>query len=123
VRSDDVRLWNKGPGKTANYMNKILRKAFTAVWLSAAMLPATTGAQAPAAPAPAPPRRLPQASPVTNVTVDGNEAMFTTMCALLAAVFESIRQLSSVVRSVGFPLIFPHSLLGESLWLLALGSE
>src|SRR5258708_40324346 len=70
-------------------MNKILRKAFTAVWLSAAMLPATTGAQAPAAPAPAPPRRLPQASPVTNVTVDGNEAMFTTMCALLAAGFEA----------------------------------
>ncbi len=89
MRSDDVRLWNKGPGKTANYMNKILRKAFTAVWLSAAMLPATTGAQAPAAPAPAPPRRLPQASPVTNVTVDGNEAMFTTMCALLAAGFEA----------------------------------
>src|SRR3979490_2649918 len=29
------------------------------------------------------------ASPVTNVTVDGSEAMFTTMCALLAAGFES----------------------------------
>ena len=28
-------------------------------------------------------------SPVTNVTVDGSEAMFTTMCALLAAGFES----------------------------------
>jgi hypothetical protein len=28
-------------------------------------------------------------APVTNVTVDSNEAMFTTMCALLAAGFES----------------------------------
>jgi tetratricopeptide (TPR) repeat protein len=28
-------------------------------------------------------------SPITNVTVDGSEAMFTTMCALLAAGFES----------------------------------
>jgi hypothetical protein len=37
---------------------------------------------------PLPPR--PQvAAPVTNVTVDGSEAMFTTMCALLAAGFES----------------------------------
>lgn len=30
-----------------------------------------------------------QPSPVTNVTVDGSETMFTTMCALLAAGFES----------------------------------
>src|SRR3979490_2590784 len=30
-----------------------------------------------------------RASPVTNVSVDGKEAMFTTMCALLAAGFES----------------------------------
>ncbi len=80
---------NKGPRKTANDMNKILRKALTTAWLAAAMLPATAGAQAPAATDPAPARRLPQASPVTNVTVDGNEAMFTTMCALLAAGFES----------------------------------
>ena len=28
-------------------------------------------------------------SPATNVSVDGSEAMFTTMCALLAAGFES----------------------------------
>jgi len=28
-------------------------------------------------------------SPVTNITVDGNEAMFTTMCALYASGFES----------------------------------
>src|SRR5712672_3260888 len=36
---------------------------------------------------PAAPRM--HASPVTNVTVDGSEAMFTTLCALLAAGFES----------------------------------
>jgi hypothetical protein len=35
---------------------------------------------------PPPPRR---AAPVTNITVDGSEAMFTTMCALLAAGFEA----------------------------------
>ena len=34
------------------------------------------------------PRRM-QAAPVTTVTVDGSEAMFTTMCALLAAGFEA----------------------------------
>ena len=37
-------------------------------------------------PLPPAPRR---AAPVTNITVDGSEAMFTTMCALLAAGFES----------------------------------
>ncbi len=37
-------------------------------------------------PLPPPPQRT---APVTNVTVDGSEAMFTTMCALLAAGFES----------------------------------
>jgi tetratricopeptide (TPR) repeat protein len=65
-----------------------------AVWFSAAMLPVTSSAQdpatkAPATPPPAAPRRLPQASPVTNVTVDGSEAMFSTMCALLAGGFEA----------------------------------
>jgi hypothetical protein len=42
----------------------------------------------PAAPAPME-RPQQQAAPVTNVTVDGNEAMFTTMCALYAAGFEA----------------------------------
>jgi Tetratricopeptide repeat len=38
----------------------------------------------------APPSGAPlRPSPVTNVSVDGSEAMFTTMCALLAAGFES----------------------------------
>jgi hypothetical protein len=45
--------------------------------------PRTASAQMPLPPAP---RR---AAPVTNITVDGSEAMFTTMCALLAAGFES----------------------------------
>jgi hypothetical protein len=35
------------------------------------------------------PRQRPQAAPITNVTIDDSEAMFTTMCALLAAGFES----------------------------------
>src|SRR5438128_12371471 len=36
-----------------------------------------------------PPSGKPQAAPVTTVTVDDNEAMFTTMCALLASGFEA----------------------------------
>jgi hypothetical protein len=55
----------------------------------AALWPITANAQArPPQNAPAPGPRL-GASPVTNVSVDGKEAMFTTMCALLAAGFES----------------------------------
>jgi hypothetical protein len=74
---------------------------------SASQTPAQKSGQASAqapgqVPAPAPgqgqvPVRTPQApnrvglreAPVTNITVDGSEAMFTTMCALLAAGFES----------------------------------
>jgi hypothetical protein len=37
----------------------------------------------------APPRPLPRPAPVTNIAMDGNEAMFTTMCALYASGFES----------------------------------
>jgi tetratricopeptide (TPR) repeat protein len=35
------------------------------------------------------PRQRPHVAPVTNITVDGNEAMFATMCALYASGFES----------------------------------
>jgi len=35
------------------------------------------------------PAQRPRSAPVTNITVAGNEAMFTTMCALLAAGFEA----------------------------------
>src|SRR5271170_4001639 len=45
--------------------------------------PLAASGQVPLPPAPQRP------APVTNVTVDGSEAMFTTMCALLAAGFES----------------------------------
>ncbi len=41
------------------------------------------GAQVPLPPAPR------QTAPVTNINVTSSEAMFTTMCALLAAGFES----------------------------------
>jgi hypothetical protein len=45
--------------------------------------PLVASGQLPLPPAPR------QSAPVTNVSVDGSEAMFTTMCALLAAGFES----------------------------------
>lgn len=51
--------------------------------LVAGLAPINTKAQVPL-----PPSR-PRPAPLTNVTVDGNEAMFTTMCALLAAGFEA----------------------------------
>jgi tetratricopeptide (TPR) repeat protein len=80
-------------------MIRILRQMMLVLWCGAAALPSPTRAQAqapapaqaPAAtPAPAAPSRLGlRAAPVTNVTVDGSEAMFTTMCALLASGFEA----------------------------------
>src|SRR3984893_6039466 len=88
-----LHIRTKVPAKTTNCMNKILQRVSMAAWISVTMLPVTSGAQDSTtkvpAPAPAAPRRLPQASPVTNVTVDGSEAMFTTMYALLAAGFEA----------------------------------
>jgi hypothetical protein len=73
------------------------------MWCATAALPSSARAQEPApapAPAPAPkPAQTPtpaapsrprlRDAPVTNITVDGNEAMFTTMCALLASGFEA----------------------------------
>jgi hypothetical protein len=70
-------------------------------WCAAAALPSPSGvrAQTPAAPSPPAAPQAPdpaarsrprmRAAPITNVTVDGSEAMFTTMCALLAAGFEA----------------------------------
>ena len=71
------------------------------IFSAAAMLPTPITAQTPLpaqaqppAQAPAPPNN-PRArlglrdAPASNVTVDGSEAMFTTMCALLAAGFEA----------------------------------
>src|SRR5260370_28231601 len=57
---------------------------------SVVVWPATSNAQAQAPPqnaSGAGPRL--RTGPITNVSVDGSEAMFTTMCALLAAGFES----------------------------------
>jgi len=39
--------------------------------------------------APLPPKPRPRPAPITNVTMDGDEAMFATMCALYASGFES----------------------------------
>jgi hypothetical protein len=83
-------------------MTRILRQ-IALVLCAGTAVPLPAGAQAPpqaqAAPAPAqapvqPPPTVPtrpglRAAPATNVTVDGSEAMFTTMCALLAAGFEA----------------------------------
>jgi hypothetical protein len=66
-------------------MTKTLRQMVLGIWCAAGILPIAAGAQQPT---PAPRPRM-QPAQVTNVTVDGNEAMFTTMCALLAAGFEA----------------------------------
>jgi len=65
--------------------NQFQRRALAALCAGAVFLlgPTATRGQMPLPPAP---RR---AAPVTNITVDGSEAMFTTMCALLAAGFEA----------------------------------
>src|SRR6202048_239155 len=70
-------------------MRKSVLYLFLRLWCTAARWPSTANAQAgPPQSAPAQGPRL-RASPVTSVSVDGNEAMFTTMCALLAAGFEA----------------------------------
>lgn len=65
-------------------MNLMRRMAIAAVSaaLMGGLLPAASSAQVPA------PRRS-RPAPQTNITVDGSEAMFTTMCAMLAAGFEA----------------------------------
>ena len=55
-----------------------------AVLLCSAVLPLAPAC----AQVPLPPPKM-QAAPATNVTVDGSEAMFTVMCALLASGFEA----------------------------------
>jgi hypothetical protein len=82
-------------------MTRAFREIALAVWSTAAVLspaavaqaPPPAQAQPPAAPAPAPAvprsRVVLHEAPATNITVDGSEAMFTTMCALLAAGFEA----------------------------------
>jgi len=85
-------------GKTKGM--KKLQRQMVMIGLCAVMaLPAAGQAQAPvpaqvqtqtAPPAQAPqPQRRARTAPQSTVSVDGSEAMFTTMCALLAAGFES----------------------------------
>ena len=67
-------------------MTKQLQRSVTAGLCAAAVFllgPMVASGQMPLPPRPQRP------APATNVTVDGSEAMFTTMCALLAAGFES----------------------------------
>jgi len=54
-----------------------------------ALLALVPGAVRAPAQTPAAPSTRTRAVPATNITVDGNEAMFTTMCALYASGFES----------------------------------
>jgi tetratricopeptide (TPR) repeat protein len=61
---------------------------FCVALLCAASGTAQTSAQAPAVP-PQPRTRTEAPAAQTSISVDGSEAMFTTMCALLAAGFES----------------------------------
>jgi tetratricopeptide (TPR) repeat protein len=62
--------------------HKHLEKVSTALF-SLVLWAAVAAAQAPL------PRQRPHIAPATNITVDGNEAMFATMCALYASGFES----------------------------------
>ncbi|MGC2231408.1 MAG: hypothetical protein WBA09_07875, partial [Candidatus Acidiferrum sp.] len=67
-------------------MTKQLRRMTMAAWCAAAILligPLAANGQVPLPPSPR------QTAPVSDITVNGSEAMFTTMCALLAAGFES----------------------------------
>src|SRR5580692_12613011 len=70
----------------AEFMTKQLQRSVTVGLCVAAVFllgPMVASGQMPLPPRPQRP------APATNVTVDGSEAMFTTMCALLAAGFES----------------------------------
>src|SRR5215470_5692593 len=75
-------------------MKKILRLLLVGSFCAASNFPASAQGAVPAqsqspATAPGPSQRRVQQAPPSTVTVDGSEAMFTTMCALLAAGFES----------------------------------
>jgi tetratricopeptide (TPR) repeat protein len=64
-------------------MTKQVRRIAVMALCAGAVFPLVMSGQVPLPPAPK------RAAPVTNITVDGSEAMFTTMCALLAAGFEA----------------------------------
>src|SRR5260221_11719760 len=64
------------------FMANFFRQVAWRVLCIVAVLPLAAEAQAPL------PQPRPRTAPVTNLTVDGSDAIFTTMCALLAAGFE-----------------------------------
>src|ERR1700756_1813880 len=61
------------------------RRSLVALLCASLALPAVASAQKNLPPPPVKWEKMPE----TRVTVDGSEAMFTTMCALLAAGFEA----------------------------------
>ena len=81
--SGAVKGTSKSVRAAAKFMDKQLRQIALVFFCVALVCPLAANAQMPLPPAPRRP------APVTNVTVDGSEAMFTTMCALLAAGFEA----------------------------------
>jgi hypothetical protein len=70
-------------------MTQICRATVVMMLCVATLLTGTARAQAPAPPQAPRPQVRTQPAPQSNVSVDGSEAMFTTMCALLAAGFEA----------------------------------
>jgi hypothetical protein len=79
-------------GNCDNSMKLMMRRWFLVGLCASALAQASAPLRAQeAAPAAAPQQQVPRvrSAPPLSVTVDGSEAMFTTMCALLAAGFES----------------------------------
>jgi hypothetical protein len=74
---------------SANAQSNSQPPATQAAPQGSAQAPAPGQAKFPPPTTPAPNRLGLREAPATNITVDGSEAMFTTMCALLAAGFES----------------------------------
>jgi len=83
-RQDDAQL-SHGGGSKRNSVAFVARVFVISLLACASAFPATARPQTSTSQRPA----QMHASPATNVSVDGSEAMFTTMCALLAAGFES----------------------------------
>jgi len=77
-----------GDQERNGFMSKSIFRLLVMLWCGAWLLAGATNGQARQQNAPPPGPRL-RPSPITNVTVDGSESMFTTMCALLASGFES----------------------------------
>ncbi len=70
-------------------MKRLFSIGLISLVCSAAAVSAAASSQSSSTQAPPPQGPRTHTSPATNVSVDGSEAMFTTMCALLAAGFES----------------------------------